>query len=93
VLLAKVSLLGQVPPATPEPFLGGPGGAPALSGSEAPGRQAPFLANLTQPRGLVQPIALRFTQGFGVQPRLKPVQPGASHPDQETPPLVVDLRQ
>lgn len=56
-------------------------------------REALFFDKMTKQRELVQQIAHKLTQGIGVQPRLKLVEPGSITREAETSPLVIDLRQ
>jgi phenylacetate-CoA ligase len=56
-------------------------------------REALFFDKMTLQRELVYKISHKLAQGIGVTPRVKLVEPGSISRDQETSPLVIDLRQ
>jgi phenylacetate-CoA ligase len=56
-------------------------------------REALFFDKMTKQREMLQKIAHKLAQGIGVQPRVKLVEPGSLNREDETSPLVVDLRQ
>jgi phenylacetate-CoA ligase len=55
-------------------------------------REALFFDKMTLQRELVYKISHKLAQGIGVTPRVKLVEPGSISRDQETSPLVIDLR-
>jgi len=55
-------------------------------------REELFFDKMTLQRGLVYKISHKLAQGIGVTPRVKLVEPGSISRDQETSPLVIDLR-
>jgi phenylacetate-CoA ligase len=55
-------------------------------------REALFFDKMTQQRELVYKLSHKLAQSIGVTPRVKLVEPGSILRDQETSPLVVDLR-
>jgi phenylacetate-CoA ligase len=56
-------------------------------------REALFFDKMTKQREMLQKIAHKLAQGIGVHPRVKLVEPGSLNREDETSPLVVDLRQ
>jgi phenylacetate-CoA ligase len=56
-------------------------------------REALFFDRMTLQRELLQQLTHKLTQGIGVQPRVKLVEPGSISREQETSPLVIDLRK
>jgi phenylacetate-CoA ligase len=55
-------------------------------------REGLFFDKMTLQRELVHRISHKLAQGIGVTPRVKLVEPGSISRDQETSPLVIDLR-
>jgi phenylacetate-CoA ligase len=55
-------------------------------------REGLFFDKMTLQRELVHKISHKLAQGIGVSPRVKLVEPGSISRDQETSPLVIDLR-
>jgi phenylacetate-CoA ligase len=56
-------------------------------------REALFFDKMTLQRELLQQLTHKLTQGIGVHPRVKLVEPGSISREQETSPLVIDLRK
>ncbi len=55
-------------------------------------REALFFDKMTLQRELVHKLSHKLAQGIGVTPRVKLVEPGSIHRDQEISPLVIDMR-
>jgi len=55
-------------------------------------REGLFFDKMTLQRELVFKLSHKLAQGIGVTPRVKLVEPGSIRRDQETSPLVIDLR-
>ena len=55
-------------------------------------REGLFFDKMTLQRGLVYKLSHKLAQGIGVTPRVKLVEPQSIRRDQETSPLVIDLR-
>jgi phenylacetate-CoA ligase len=56
-------------------------------------RESLFFDKMRVQRELIQKLTHKLAQGIGVHPRLKLVEPGSISRDQETSPLVIDLRK
>jgi phenylacetate-CoA ligase len=56
-------------------------------------RESLFFDKMTLQRELLLKLTQRLTQGIGVQPKVKLVEPNSINREQETSPLVVDLRK
>jgi phenylacetate-CoA ligase len=56
-------------------------------------REGLFFDKMTLQREMLQKLSHKLAQGIGVSPRVKLVEPGSIRRDQETSPLVIDLRQ
>ncbi len=56
-------------------------------------REALFFDKMTLQREFLQKLVTKLTQGTGVTPRLKLVEPHSINREQETSPLVIDLRK
>ena len=56
-------------------------------------REGLFFDKMTLQREVLQKITRRLEQGIGVTPRVKLVEPGSIAREQETSPLVIDLRK
>jgi phenylacetate-CoA ligase len=56
-------------------------------------REGLFFDKMTLQREMLLQIAGKLAQGIGVQPRVKLVEPGSLVREQETSPLVIDLRK
>ncbi len=56
-------------------------------------REGLFFDKMTLQRELVYKLSHKLAQGIGVTPRVKLVEPQSINRDQETSPLVIDLRQ
>jgi phenylacetate-CoA ligase len=56
-------------------------------------REGLFFDKMTLQREMLQRLSHKLAQGIGVTPRVKLVEPGSIRRDQETSPLVIDLRQ
>jgi len=52
-----------------------------------------FFDKMTKQREFLQQLSHKLAQGIGVQPRVKPVEPLSISREQETSPLVIDLRK
>jgi phenylacetate-coenzyme A ligase PaaK-like adenylate-forming protein len=48
---------------------------------------------MTVPREFLQKLTHKLAQSNGVQPRVKPVEPGSLNREAETSPRVIDRRQ
>jgi phenylacetate-CoA ligase len=55
-------------------------------------REGLFFDKMTLQREMLQKLSHKLAQGIGVSPRVKLVEPGSISRDQETSPLVIDLR-
>jgi phenylacetate-CoA ligase len=55
-------------------------------------REGLFFDKMTLQREMLQRLSHKLAQGIGVTPRVKLVEPGSISRDQETSPLVIDLR-
>jgi phenylacetate-CoA ligase len=55
-------------------------------------REGLFFDKMTLQREMLQKLSHKLAQGIGVTPRVKLVEPGSINRDQETSPLVIDLR-
>jgi|UniRef100_A0A7V6A5A9 phenylacetate-CoA ligase len=55
-------------------------------------REGLFFDKMTLQREMLQKLSHKLAQGIGVTPRVKLVEPGSISRDQETSPLVIDLR-
>jgi phenylacetate-CoA ligase len=56
-------------------------------------RESLFFDKMTLQRELVHKLTQRLAQGIGVNPKVKLVEPNSISRDQETSPLVIDLRK
>ena len=56
-------------------------------------REALFFDKMTLQREFLQKLVTKLTQGIGVTPRIKLVEPHSINREQETSPLVIDLRK
>ena len=56
-------------------------------------REALFFDRMTVQRKFLERLTRRLTQGIGVSPRIKLVEPGSISREPETSPLVIDLRR
>ena len=56
-------------------------------------REGLFFDKMTLQREFLQQLTHKLAQGIGVQPRVKLVEPGSLSREEETSPLVIDLRQ
>jgi phenylacetate-CoA ligase len=56
-------------------------------------REGLFFDKMTLQREMLQKLSHKLAQGIGVSPRVKLVEPGSIRRDQETSPLVIDLRK
>ncbi|MHB8067228.1 MAG: phenylacetate--CoA ligase family protein [Desulfobaccales bacterium] len=56
-------------------------------------REGLFFDKMTKQREFLQQLTRKLAQGIGVQPRVKLVEPHSISRDQETSPLVIDLRK
>ena len=56
-------------------------------------REGLFFDKMTLQREMLQKLSHKLAQGIGVSSRVKLVEPNSIQRDQETSPLVIDLRQ
>jgi phenylacetate-CoA ligase len=56
-------------------------------------REALFFDRMTVQRKFLERLTRRLTQGIGVSPRIKLVEPESISREPETSPLVIDLRK
>ena len=56
-------------------------------------REGLFFDKMTKQREFLQQLTHKLAQGIGVQPRVKLVEPLSISREEETSPLVIDLRK
>jgi phenylacetate-CoA ligase len=56
-------------------------------------REGLFFDKMTAQRTFLETLTRKLAQGIGIRPRVKLVEPGSISRDQETSPLVIDLRK